>query len=153
MNLWHPPKKEATKKARFQGVIMIFPARWETTPWQWSKCDSVCQDRQHAQKGEWELWVWQPKTTVVSLSQPVCCSIHVDFYYFSGILALYCSTPILFLGWPVMSKEWSAYTVWCFSMAGHLDAVAVRAHQKNSDRQEASLLVKFPCKPLSGYCS
>ena len=38
---------------------------------------------------------------------------NVDFYYFSGVLALYCSTPILSLGWPVMSKEWSAYTVWC----------------------------------------
>ena len=59
------------------------------TPWQWSKCDPVWLPGSTAcTKGEWELWVWQPKTTVVSLSQPVCCSTHVDFYYFSGVLAL-----------------------------------------------------------------
>ena len=106
-----PTEKEATKKARFQGVIMIFPARWEKTPWQWSKCDSVCQDRQHAQKENESYEFGSPKQ-LLSVYRSQFVAPHMWIFTTSPVFLRYSSTPILSLGWPVMSKEWSAYTVW-----------------------------------------
>ena len=55
----------------------------------------------------------QPKQ-LLSVYRSQFVAPHMWIFSTSPVFLRYSSTPILWLGWPVMSKEWSAYTVWCF---------------------------------------